>query len=66
MVTRQVSKETGSTVEWSEEDNYKFRLSAFREQLLERYTSKKVPMFYHMHHVRGTYLTRTLLSLMCN
>ncbi|KAG8888063.1 methionyl-tRNA synthetase, partial [Tulasnella sp. 403] len=30
-----VSKETGSKVEWMEEENYKFRLSAFREPLIE-------------------------------
>jgi methionyl-tRNA synthetase len=32
-----VSKETGSLVEWTEEENYKFRLSRFRNVLLARY-----------------------------
>lgn len=31
----QVAKESGSRVEWMEEENYKFRLSAFREKLTE-------------------------------
>jgi methionyl-tRNA synthetase len=31
----QVSRETGSKVEWTEEQNYRFRLSAFREPLIE-------------------------------
>jgi methionyl-tRNA synthetase len=34
-----VSKETGSVVEWTEEENYKFRLSHFRDFLLTRYQS---------------------------
>ncbi|KAF8515363.1 tRNA synthetases class I (M)-domain-containing protein [Hysterangium stoloniferum] len=34
-----VSKETGNVVEWTEEENYKFRLSEFRERLLERYSA---------------------------
>ncbi|KAH9994147.1 tRNA synthetases class I (M)-domain-containing protein [Russula compacta] len=34
-----VSKETGSVVEWTEEENYKFRLSRFRDFLLARYQS---------------------------
>ncbi|KAG8623215.1 hypothetical protein KVT40_008191 [Elsinoe batatas] len=32
-----VSKETGNEVQWSSEDNYHFRLSAFRDRLLEFY-----------------------------
>lgn len=32
-----ISIETGSKVEWTQEENYKFRLSAFRESLLEHY-----------------------------
>lgn len=36
----QASTETGTRVEWMEEENYKFRLSAFREPLLEWLTSK--------------------------
>ncbi|KAF8531612.1 tRNA synthetases class I (M)-domain-containing protein [Gautieria morchelliformis] len=39
MASNFVSKETGNTVEWSEEENYKFRLGEFRERLLERYTT---------------------------
>ncbi|KAG8975741.1 methionyl-tRNA synthetase, partial [Tulasnella sp. 427] len=30
-----VAKESGSQVEWMEEENYKFRLSAFQEKLIE-------------------------------
>ena len=30
-----VSTETGSFVEWSSEENYKFRLSSFQEQIIE-------------------------------
>ncbi|KAJ1918742.1 methionyl-tRNA synthetase [Tieghemiomyces parasiticus] len=33
-----VAKESGSAVEWTEEENYKFRLSAFVPQLLDIYT----------------------------
>lgn len=29
-----VAQETGSAVEWAEEENWKFRLSAFRERLI--------------------------------
>lgn len=34
--SKMVSIETGSVVEWSSEDNFKFRLSAFQEPLLAR------------------------------
>lgn len=44
-MTRQVSEDTGSTVEWSEEENYKFRLGALRERLLERYEIDEVPPY---------------------
>ncbi|KAF6748906.1 tRNA synthetases class I (M)-domain-containing protein [Ephemerocybe angulata] len=36
-----ISKETGSTVEWSKEYNYMFRLSAFRDALVHHYSSNK-------------------------
>lgn len=32
--TTQASLETGTRVEWMEEENYKFKLSAFREPLI--------------------------------
>ena len=32
-----ISTETGSKVEWTQEENYKFRLSAFREPLLDHF-----------------------------
>jgi len=35
-----ISKETGSVVEWTEEENYKFRLSNFHNFLLARYQSE--------------------------
>ncbi|TFL06711.1 tRNA synthetases class I (M)-domain-containing protein [Pterulicium gracile] len=45
-----VSAETGSLVEWAEEENYMFRLSAFRESLLDHYTSRKTIIFPPQHH----------------
>ncbi|ORY55326.1 methionyl-tRNA synthetase [Leucosporidium creatinivorum] len=38
------SIESGSRVEWMEEDNYKFRLSAFRERLIEWLSSSPNPL----------------------
>ncbi|TNY18108.1 methionyl-tRNA synthetase [Rhodotorula diobovata] len=38
------STETGTRVEWMEEENYKFRLSAFREPLLEWLTTTPNPV----------------------
>ncbi|GAA5907951.1 hypothetical protein JCM5296_000769 [Sporobolomyces johnsonii] len=38
------SVETGTRVEWMEEENYKFRLSAFREPLLEWLSSAPNPV----------------------
>jgi methionyl-tRNA synthetase len=32
--TRKVAVESGSAVEWTEEENYKFRLSAFQDRLV--------------------------------
>ncbi|KAF2666060.1 hypothetical protein BT63DRAFT_434047 [Microthyrium microscopicum] len=34
---RHISLETGKVVEWTSETNYKFRLSAFKDQLLQHY-----------------------------
>ena len=34
-ISIKVSKESGKVVEWTKEENYKFRLSAFKERLLE-------------------------------
>ncbi|KAI0053765.1 hypothetical protein FA95DRAFT_484434 [Auriscalpium vulgare] len=45
-----VSTETGSAVEWAEEENYKFRLSAFRESLLARYESDKNIVYPPQQH----------------
>lgn len=45
-----VSADTGSLVEWAEEENYMFRLSAFRESLLDHYTSRKTIIFPPQHH----------------
>lgn len=42
--TIKVSAETGSPVEWSSEDNYKFRMSAFREPLLAWLESEPCPI----------------------
>ncbi|BGP14022.1 hypothetical protein JCM10213_005607 [Rhodosporidiobolus nylandii] len=38
------STETGTRVEWMEEENYKFRLSAFREPLLKWLQSSPLPV----------------------
>ena len=46
-----VSKETGSSVEWASEENYCFRLSAFRERLKEhyiRYPKAIIPSNYYL------------------
>jgi len=45
-----VSKETGSVVEWTEEENYKFRLSRFRDFLLERYQSDPQVIYPPQQH----------------
>jgi len=44
-----ISIETGSAVEWSSESNYKFRLSCFREQLLEYYIANQNSIYPHVH-----------------
>jgi methionyl-tRNA synthetase len=45
-----VSKETGSVVEWTEEENYKFRLSRFRDSLLARYQSDPQAIYPLQQH----------------
>ncbi|KAI0254874.1 tRNA synthetases class I (M)-domain-containing protein [Lactifluus subvellereus] len=45
-----VSKETGSLVEWTEEENYKFRLSRFRDFLLARYRSDPHAIYPPQQH----------------
>jgi methionyl-tRNA synthetase len=45
-----VSKETGSAVEWTEEENYKFRLSHFRDFLLARYKSEPQVIYPPQQH----------------
>ncbi|EGO28063.1 hypothetical protein SERLADRAFT_462513 [Serpula lacrymans var. lacrymans S7.9] len=47
-----VSIETGSVVEWSAEENYKFRLSAFRDSLLAHYVANKDAIFPPSYHAR--------------
>ncbi|THV08315.1 hypothetical protein K435DRAFT_832837 [Dendrothele bispora CBS 962.96] len=42
---RIIAKETSSPVEFSEETNYMFRLSSFREALLQHYTTHKDAIF---------------------
>lgn len=44
---RQASIETGNEVEWTSETNYRFRLSAFKEHLLEFY--EKNPNWIQPH-----------------
>lgn len=45
-----VSIETGSAVEWMEEENYMFRLSAFQDSLLERYKSDPLSIYPPTQH----------------
>ncbi|KAG1742256.1 tRNA synthetases class I (M)-domain-containing protein [Suillus paluster] len=47
-----VSIETGSAVEWSSESNYKFRLSSFRERLLDYYTANPNSIYPSAHRER--------------
>ncbi|OAX41409.1 hypothetical protein K503DRAFT_767691 [Rhizopogon vinicolor AM-OR11-026] len=47
-----ISIETGSAVEWSSESNYKFRLSCFREPLLDYYTANPNSIYPHAHRER--------------
>jgi methionyl-tRNA synthetase len=45
-----VSAETGSRVEWNQEENYMFRLSAFRELLRKHYLTNPETIFPPQHH----------------
>ncbi|KAF7795545.1 hypothetical protein EIP86_006707 [Pleurotus ostreatoroseus] len=45
-----VSTETGSKVEWTHEENYKFRLSAFQEPLLAHFQSHPEAIFPEQYH----------------
>jgi hypothetical protein len=45
LITPKVSIETGQPVEWTEEDNYKFRLSAYTEPLLKWLTENEMCRF---------------------
>ena len=58
-----ISVETGSTVEWMEEENYMFRMSSFRESLLAHYRSHASAIFpdKYQAHVIDT-LTSTPLE----
>ncbi|KIL58972.1 hypothetical protein M378DRAFT_85745 [Amanita muscaria Koide BX008] len=50
-----VASETGSPVEWQEETNYMFRLSAFQFALLDHYTSTDVIFpVHHQSHIIDT------------
>ena len=40
-----ISIETGSPVEWAEEENYMFRLSSFRDALLDHYRSNSTSIY---------------------
>lgn len=46
-----ISTETGSRVEWTQEENYKFRLSAFRDSLLEHFKSHPDAVFPQQHYL---------------
>ncbi|KAJ3488505.1 hypothetical protein NLI96_g2773 [Meripilus lineatus] len=45
-----ISSETGSKVEWTQEENYKFCLSAFREPLLAHFNEHSTAIFPAQHH----------------
>ncbi|PCH40722.1 hypothetical protein WOLCODRAFT_150754 [Wolfiporia cocos MD-104 SS10] len=45
-----VSTETGSRVEWMEEENYKFRLSAFQSALRDHFVSHSDAIYPPQHH----------------
>ncbi|OAX36501.1 Nucleotidylyl transferase [Rhizopogon vinicolor AM-OR11-026] len=47
-----ISIETSSAVEWSSESNYKFRLSCFREPLLDYYTANPNSIYPYPHRER--------------
>lgn len=44
-----VAQETGSVVEWAEEENWKFRLSAFRERLIAHLEANSTCMLSFSH-----------------
>ncbi|KAJ3553901.1 hypothetical protein NM688_g3375 [Phlebia brevispora] len=45
-----ISSETGTKVEWTHEENYKFRLSAFRESLLAHFQTHPEAIFPEQYH----------------
>ncbi|EKM59998.1 uncharacterized protein PHACADRAFT_192397 [Phanerochaete carnosa HHB-10118-sp] len=45
-----ISVETGSKVEWTQEENYKFRLSVFRESLLNHYQQHPDAVYPEQFH----------------
>ena len=47
---QRVSTESGSTVEWQEEENYKFRLSEFQQVLEAHYTRNAGAIYPPQHH----------------
>ncbi|KAI0782592.1 tRNA synthetases class I (M)-domain-containing protein [Abortiporus biennis] len=46
-----IATETGNRVEWSEEENYKFRLSAFTEPLLAHYKAHPDSIYPPQHYM---------------
>ncbi|KAI0321968.1 tRNA synthetases class I (M)-domain-containing protein [Amylostereum chailletii] len=56
-----VAIETGSSVEWMQEENYKFRLSLFRDSLLARYRSDSATI--HPAHQHANVLDMLSLPL---
>ncbi|KAF4610605.1 hypothetical protein D9613_006483 [Agrocybe pediades] len=45
-----VSLETGAAVEWAQEENYMFRLSAFRKPLLEHFTNNRRSVYPEQYY----------------
>lgn len=45
-----ISTTSGSRVEWQEEENYKFRLSAFRESLASHFAAHPDAIYPPQHH----------------
>lgn len=64
-IKRQVAVESGKKVEWTAEENYKFKLSAFQEPLLkwiEANPDGKQLSYYQQIQVVGSYLDYTMSS----
>lgn len=57
--------ESGQRVEWTNEENYKFKLSAFQDKLLEWIDSNPTGMLLHRIHCYMI-LIASILKLLCH